>query len=213
MICVSIADVSVNEATQIINENELSEVRMDRLNACMDDIKSLFSLKGKTIATYRPVDGLDEETRKKALILAIESGASYVDVEVEAADDFKADIIVAARRKNCSVIVSYHDFTKTPVMRELEQVLNWCYESGADIAKVACRVNSIEDNAKLLSVYSMNKNVISIGMGELGRITRIAAPLLGAPFTYASINRERRTAPGQIDSESLKNIIRMISEA
>jgi len=213
MICVSIADVSVNEATQIINENELSEVRMDRLNACMDDIKSLFSLKGKTIATYRPVDGLDEETRKKALILAIESGASYVDVEVEAADDFKADIIAAARRKNCSVIVSYHDFTKTPVMRELEQVLNWCYESGADIAKVACRVNSIEDNAKLLSVYSMNKNVISIGMGELGRITRIAAPLLGAPFTYASINRERRTAPGQIDSESLKNIIRMISEA
>lgn len=213
MICVSIADVSIKEAEKIITENELSEVRLDRLKAGNDEIKSIFSSKGKTIATYRPVEGLDEESRKNALILAIESGASYVDVEVEASDSFKADIIAAARKNKCMVIVSYHDFTKTPVMRELEQVLTWCYESGADIAKVACRVNSVEDNARLLSVYSMNRNVISIGMGELGRITRIAATLLGAPFTYASIDRERITAPGQMDSASLKNIIRMISEA
>lgn len=213
MICVSIADVSIKEAEKIITENELSEVRLDRLKAGNDEIKSIFSSKGKTIATYRPVEGLDEESRKNALILAIESGASYVDVEVEASDSFKADIIAAAGKNKCMVIVSYHDFTKTPVMRELEQVLTWCYESGADIAKVACRVNSVEDNARLLSVYSMNRNVISIGMGELGRITRIAATLLGAPFTYASIDRERITAPGQMDSASLKNIIRMISEA
>jgi 3-dehydroquinate dehydratase-1 len=98
-------------------------------------------------------------------------------------------------------------------MRELEQVLNWCLESKPDIAKISCRVNSIEDNARLLSIYSFNKNVISIGMGELGRITRIAATLLGAPFTYAAIDKSRRAAPGQIDAAALKNIINMISEA
>jgi len=213
MICVSIADVALDEAENIIKENEICEVRLDRLKADSAGIKRLFSTKGKTVATYRPAEGLDESARMEALILAIESGASFVDIEVEADDSFKAGIKKAAAGKECLVIVSYHDFNKTPVMRELEQVLNWCFESGADIAKISCRVNSIEDNARLLSLYSLNKKVISIGMGELGKITRIAAPLLGAPFTYASIDKSRKTAPGQIDAAQLRNIINIISES
>ena len=213
MICISIADVTAAEAAQIVNANELCEVRIDRLKLGSDDIKSLFSAKGKTIATYRPSEGVSESTRIGTLLLAIRSGAAYVDIEVETGDLFKDEIIKAARKYGCKVITSYHDFVKTPVMRELEQVLNWCLESSPDIAKISCRVNSIEDNARLLSIYSLNKNVISIGMGELGRITRIAATLLGAPFTYAANDKSRRTAPGQIDASTLKNIISMMSEA
>ncbi len=48
------------------------------------------------------------------------------------------------------------------------------------------------------------------GMGKDGRITRIAAPLLGAPFTYASLDNTRETASGQLDSRTLKQIIDMI---
>jgi 3-dehydroquinate dehydratase-1 len=47
-------------------------------------------------------------------------------------------------------------------------------------------------------------------MGKDGRITRIAAPLLGAPFTYASLDNTRETASGQLDSRTLKQIIDMI---
>lgn len=213
MICVSITDVSSAEAAKIISENELCEVRIDKLRLGSDDIKPLFSMKGKTIATYRPSEGLKESARIEALLLAIQSGAAFVDIEVETDDLYKSEIIKSAKKHGCRVIASYHDFVKTPVMRELEQILNWCFESGADIAKIACQVNSIEDNARLLSIYSLNKNVISIGMGELGRITRIAATLLGAPFTYAAIDSSRKTAPGQIDIASLKKIISMISEA
>ena len=213
MICVSIADVNAVEAKKIITENELCEVRMDKLKLGSDDIKSLFSTKGKTIATFRPSEDIDESARIESLILAIQSGAAYIDIEVETDDLFKSEIIQAAQKHKCSVIASYHDFTKTPVMRELEQILTWCFECGADIAKIACRVNSVEDNARLLSIYSLNKNVISIGMGELGKITRIAATLLGAPFTYAAIDSTRKTAPGQIDTVSLKKIISMIADA
>jgi 3-dehydroquinate dehydratase-1 len=213
MICVSIADVTAAEAKKIVDENELCEVRIDKLKLGSDDIKSIFSVKGKTIATYRPSEGVSESTRIGTLLLAIRSGAAYVDIEVETGDLFKDEIIKAARKHGCRVITSYHDFVKTPVMRELEQVLNWCLESSPDIAKIACQVNSIEDNARLLSIYSFNKNVISIGMGELGKITRVAAVLLGAPFTYAAIDAGRKTAPGQIDLVTLKKIVSMISEA
>lgn len=213
MICISIADVTADEAKKIITENELCEVRMDKITLTSEDIKSVFSAGGKTIATYRPSEGLGESARIASLALAIQSGASYVDIEVETDELFKAELVRQAKKYGCRVIISYHDFTKTPVMRELEQILNWCFESSPDIAKIACQVNSIEDNARLLSIYSFNKNVISIGMGELGKITRIAATLLGAPFTYAAIDSSRKTAPGQMDTASLKKIINMISEA
>lgn len=210
MICVSIADLSVSEAIKIIESNELSEVRLDRIKFTAGDIEKIFSTNNKTIATYRPVDTVNDNDRKKTLIDAINAGATYVDIEVENNDEFKNEIIEAARLKNCKIIISYHDYSKTPVMRELEQIMKWCYESNGDIVKIACHVDSVEGCSRLLSLYSYGKPVISIGMGHEGKITRIAATLLGAPFTYASIDESKKTAPGQFDSEKLKTIIDMI---
>ncbi len=210
MICVSIADLSVSEAIKIIESNELSEVRLDRIKFGTGDVQKLFSTKNKTIATYRPGENVTDDVRKKTLIEAINAGATYVDIEVENNDGFKNEIIEAARLKNCKTIVSYHDYTKTPVIRELEQIMRWCIESKGDIAKIACHVDSIEGCSRLLSLYSYGNPIISIGMGQEGKITRIAATLLGAPFTYASIDDSKKTAPGQFDSEKLKTIIDMI---
>lgn len=210
MICVSIADLSVTEAIKIIGSNELSEVRLDRIKFSSGDIQKLFSTGNKTIATYRPCESVTDDQRIKVLIEAINAGASYVDIEVENEDSFKNRVIEAARLKKCMTIVSYHDYTKTPVTSELEQIMKWCFESKCDIAKIACHVDSIESCSRLLSLYSYGKPVISIGMGQQGKITRIAATLLGAPFTYASIDDSKQTAPGQLDSVKLKTIIGMI---
>jgi len=210
MICVSIADLSVSEAIKIIESNELSEVRLDRIKFSNEDIKKMFSAENKTIATYRPVDNVSDSERKKILIEAVNAGAAYVDIEVENDDNFKAEIIEAAKLKNCKTIISYHNYEKTPVIRELEQIMRWCFESNGDIAKIACHVYSVEGCSRLLSLYSYGNPIISIGMGHEGKITRIAATLLGAPFTYASIDDSKKTAPGQFDSEKLKTIIDMI---
>jgi len=210
MICVSIADVSIPEALKIIGENELSEVRLDRINFSREDIEKLFSSGNKTVVTYRPVESVTEAERMSVLVQAVNAGASYIDIEVENNDKFKNEIIEAAVLKNCKVIMSYHNYIKTPAMRELELIMKWCFESRVDIGKIACQVNSKGDCSRLLSLYSYEKPVISIGMGEMGRITRIAAVLLGAPFTYASIDSSKQTAPGQLEYEKLKTIIGMI---
>ncbi len=133
---------------------------------------------------WPPSDQLTGQMMGKKNILksAIRHGASYIDIEVESNDAYKNELKKAAADAGCESIVSYHDYEKTPVMRELEQIISWCFEGGADLAKIACQVNSISDAARLLSLYSLGKPVISIGMGEAGRITRIAAPLLGAPL-------------------------------
>jgi hypothetical protein len=86
MICISIADVTIDEAINIIKDNELSEVRLDRLTFNKDDITKLFSSKNSTIATYRPTESVTEIERKDRLIAAINAGAKYVDIEVESSD-------------------------------------------------------------------------------------------------------------------------------
>ena len=213
MVCLSIADVSADEAMDILSRVNLAELRLDRINFDKKDIKRLFSTRTKTIVTYRQNEKIDENERKNILIEAIKNGASMVDIEVENSDDFKNEIIKAAEKNKSTVIISYHDFEKTPVMRELEQILNWCFESGADIAKIACQANNAEDAARILALYSFGKPLISIGMGDAGKITRIAAPLLGAPFTYASLEKNKQTAPGQIEADKLESIIKMIQES
>ncbi|HPF04769.1 MAG TPA: type I 3-dehydroquinate dehydratase [Spirochaetota bacterium] len=209
MICVSIADVTADEACRIIREHEISEVRLDRIKFSDSDLEKIFT-SGKTVATFRPVDGIDDEKRINILKAAIKHGASYIDIEVENNDAYKNELKETAAITGCKTIVSYHDYKKTPVMRELEQLITWCFEGGADLAKIACQANSMSDAARLLSLYSLGKPVISIGMGKEGKITRIAASLLGAPFTYASLDAARETAPGQIDAAKLKQIIDMI---
>lgn len=213
MVCLSIADVSADEAMNILSRVNLAELRLDRINFDKKDIKRLFSTRTKTIVTYRQNEKTDKNERKDILIEAIKSGASMVDIEVENSDDFKNEIIETAKKNKSTVIISYHDFEKTPVIRELEQILNWCFESGADIAKIACQANNAEDAARILALYSFGKPLISIGMGDAGKITRIAAPLLGAPFTYASLVKSKQTAPGQIEADKLESIIKMIQES
>jgi 3-dehydroquinate dehydratase type I len=185
-------------------------VRLDRLVFNKDDIAKLFASKNKTIATYRPADKVTESERKEWLIAAINAGAGYVDIEVESGDDFKNDIITVAKSKGCKIIVSYHDYNKTPLANELEEIIKWCFDSKCDIAKICCHVNSSEECARLLSLYSYGNAIIYIGMGDIWKITRIASLLLGAPFTYASIDDNKKTAPGQINSRKLKEILNMI---
>ena len=52
--------------------------------------------------------------------------------------------------------------------------------------------------------------MVVIGMGREGLITRVAAPFLGAEFTFASPGKGKETAPGQLSRAELANLIDQI---
>jgi 3-dehydroquinate dehydratase-1 len=83
---------------------------------------------------------------------------------------------------------------------------------GADIAKLATFSKSKADNARLLSLYSNDKPIVALGMGETGKITRLMAPLLGAEFTFAAMDDGQPTAPGQITYSNMKEILNKLSQ-
>jgi len=210
MICVSLSDCTADECATAAAKHEMAEVRMDRVSGLDgESIKRIFSQKSKLVAACRPGKMPDPE-RKGLLLMAIAAGASYVDVEVDASDAYKQEIISAAKERGCKVIVSYHDFAKTPVKEELDQIVGWCFDSGADIAKIACAANSGRDSARLLGLLDTERPIIAIGMGMKGRITRVAAPLLGSPFTFASMAKGKEAAPGQLEEKEMRKVLEVL---
>jgi 3-dehydroquinate dehydratase type I len=86
------------------------------------------------------------------------------------------------------LIISFHDYDGTPsVTTNSEGIIRKARLMGADIVKIATLANSPTDSAVVLKpLYSNNNDLIAFCMGKEGIITRIAAPLLGAEFTFAA---------------------------
>jgi 3-dehydroquinate dehydratase type I len=212
MICVALSETDFEKCFELSKKFDLSEIRLDLTKFDLSQVKKIFSSEAKLIATCRPGE-ISEESRKEILKSAIIAGAAYVDIEFETDYGFKQEIISTAVSNKCDVIISYHNFEFTPPREQLKIIASQSFDMGANVAKIACMVNKPEDNAALLSVYELGKRIVSVGMGEIGKISRIASPFLGAEFTFASASDEFATAPGQLSYTKLKTIIELFKNS
>lgn len=207
MICVSLSDLSIRECLSILKNVKFAEVRMETMDLDLEDILKIFSSHSRLIATCRPGSYKPEDCLKR-LSAAIGAGAAYVDIEWDAEEAYREELIKEARSQRCAVIISFHDFKRTPPKKELQAVVESCFKAGADIAKIACTTLSEKDCARLLGLLDDPRKLVVIGMGEIGRITRLAAPLLGSPFTYAAWKPGMETAPGQLVKEDIESFLK-----
>jgi len=212
MICTSIAEPTIEKCLEALKGLNFAEIRLDKMLIETKEVERIFSLPKKLIATCRPNAKADSE-QKSLLIAAIEAGASFVDIEIDADDKYRAEIVQKAHASGCQVIISYHNYEKTPDRAELMHSVKSCFDSGADIAKIACQVHSQKDNSRLLGLLEYERRLIVTGMGNKGKICRIIAPLLGSPFTYASQETGKETAPGQLDTRTLEDLLQRIKNA
>jgi 3-dehydroquinate dehydratase I len=196
MICISIGNINLIREVNSLQPS-LVEIRYDMMRREPEEVKELLGDTILQVATCRPGHYRDSQ-RSDILIRAIAAGAVYVDVEIESSRDFIGEIARAAKTRRTHLIISYHNFNETPQREELLKILSGCYESGADIAKISCTVNSRSDAARLLSLYEEPGRKIVVGMGDSGKITRLAAIELGAEFTFAALSEDTATAPGQL---------------
>lgn len=206
MVCVAISETNVDKCLEVLNNVEMAEIRLDLTDYDMEDIKRVFSHPTPLIATCRP-DKIGNKEQLKNLSIAIEAGAKYVDIEIEATKSIQSQIIELARKNECKIIISYHNYKETPILPALQAIVDECFSLGADIAKLTTLSKSNADNARLLSLYNYDKPIVAFGMGETGKITRIMAPLLGAEFTFAAMDEGEATAPGQITYSKMKKIL------
>ncbi len=205
-VCVSLTALSTPETIRKLRMFKLAEIRLDGMKLKREEVREIFSLRLQLIATCRP-GNMTEKGRAELLVEAIDAGASYVDVEIESRKWYRELIVSKAREKGCKVIISYHNYEETPSDSALNKVIEKARRYGGDIIKIACEANSLSDSARLLGLLGHQSGLIVIGMGKLGRITRVVAPILGAPFTFASLSDGKETAEGQMDFGKTLEII------
>ncbi len=102
----------------------------------------------------------------------------------------------------CRKIRSIHDFERTPNSDEIVSMLS---EGDQEISKGAFMTSSFTD---LHSIMGASKNLkrkhVILGMGEIGKITRIRQSLLGNEFTFGYVGTP--TAPGQLSADELERL-------
>lgn len=211
-ICVSIAEPSLGACRAALADVAFAEIRLDAVSGLTpDDVRALFSSKIPCVATCRP-GACSEALRLELLLAAVEAGARYVDVELEADDAHRKRVVEAARASGCKVIVSHHDYAETPAREALVKIVDACFAAGADVAKVACQANDEADAARLLGLLDDPRRLVVVGMGEKGAITRVAGPLLGGEFTFAALREGAQTAPGQLTADELERRMQALGE-
>jgi len=216
-VCVTIAGSNpkkiVKQLRMALANSDYAELRLDFLKP--NQIPFCLTLSKKyikrCICTLRPKSeggnfhGTEEE-RISILKLIAEFEPYLLDVEyntLERNQELRKYLIYI----KTSVLVSWHNFVKTPESQVLKTMFKKMSKFSNNI-KIVTNAKSIDDTIRILSLYR-NKpkkiNLISFAMGEHGRISRILCAKMGSPYTYVSLDKP--IAPGQFSLKEMKSIL------
>jgi 3-dehydroquinate dehydratase-1 len=147
-------------------------------------------------------------------LLSLKDGPDAVDIELSAEKIERDSTVKVAKTHGKTVIISAHDFSRTPSSQEMKVTLEKAFLAGADIAKLAVMPHSMRDTLDLLDVAldarNAGRTVCTIAMGKLGKHTRAIAPLYGSVLTYASVENSMSSAPGQLPVDELKRVMELL---
>ncbi len=137
----------------------------------------------------------------------------WLDVEMFRDQKVVSEIVQKAHQKKVLVVMSNHDFQKTPNQDEIEKRLLKQDQMGADVLKIAVMPKSKQDvftlmNATLKVSQKTTKPLLTMSMGQLGTISRVATANMGGSYSFGMIGQA--SAPGQIDVTKLKQILQTV---
>ena len=214
--CVSIAEKTPRKLNQVVKsalkKSDYVELRFDFLKPekvpeALELVKKYLK---RSVCTLRPKSegGKFSGTEKERLAiikLIAEYNPFMVDVEYNALKKNKS-LVNYLKKTKTPVLVSWHDFKKTPSVLTLNKMLNQMAKFSKNI-KIVTNAKLVEDSAHVLSLYARVStiNLIAFAMGEYGKMSRILCLYLGSPFTYVSLGKP--IAPGQFSLAEVKSII------
>ncbi len=225
LICTPIQEKSQKTVLKRVQElkkkTDLAEVWLDQIKDL--DLKSLIKkaplplvLVCKKPAEKGAFKGSDA---RLAAILSdsCKFGAKYVDIPLVGLRNKDYGLSKVIRnKKQTKIIISHHDFKKTPTLAWMLKTAHEMKKKGADIVKIAVMARSLEDAFTVISLAQILQAEkiphILIGMGKKGILTRIITPFLGGTIMFAPLKTSKSTASGQLTVEELKKAWSLIKK-
>ncbi len=211
-ICAVIVDNDFEAVKRAEPLVDLFEVRMDLIG---DGWRELVEqLRKPWIACNRSADEGgswrgSESKRRDELLEAVELGADIIDIELVTGN---LKEIVPLIKKKAKCLLSFHDLKGTPPLDRMREIVQRELETGADICKVTSTARRFEDNLTVLQLISefSGIKIVSFAMGDSGLVSRVLCPLVGGDFTYASIEKGKESAAGQMTVGDLRKLYEMV---
>jgi len=155
----------------------------------------------------------DQEYEKIYAEYLKKSFMQLLDIEMFRDQAAVAKLTKLAHQKKVLVVMSNHDFDKTPSEQEIVSRLLKQDQMGADILKIAVMPKSKQNvftlmNATLKVSEQSKKPLLTMSMGRLGTISRIATANMGGSLSFGMIGEA--SAPGQIDVTQLKQFLKTV---
>jgi 3-dehydroquinate dehydratase-1 len=212
--CVSITETTPRRLKETLydalKKSEYAEIRFDflRPEAVPEALQLVKKHLRRCVCTLRPkAEGGrfrgNEAERASILKLIAEYNPYLIDIEYSTLGKNK-ELLNYVRKTGTPILVSWHDFRKTPPLSRLAEKLQQMKKISKHV-KIVTTARSVVDTTTVLSLYrKQNSNLVAFAMGNFGRISRILCLYLGSPYTYVSLGRP--VAPGQFSLDEVKSL-------
>jgi 3-dehydroquinate dehydratase type I len=200
---------------------DMIELRMDGL--AQEDLEPLMAARTLPVLVTnrkKAEGGLfagTERQRIKCLKRAVALGCELVDIELSTGEKTIQTLADMASDwgGRTKLLISYHHFEETPPEVVLKKKVEAAERLGAGFVKIATLARRPEDNLRVLGLIpfagKMGLKIVAFCMGDLGRFSRIASPLLGASFTFSSLSKGAESAPGQMTAAEMRRVCEILS--
>ncbi|WP_079475243.1 type I 3-dehydroquinate dehydratase [Marinococcus halophilus] len=157
----------------------------------------------------------DEETIELILEAVHSKNTDIVDIEGRMSSEHIAAVYQKTRECGVKMLISHHDFSRTPAAREMNRWGEEAERNGADIVKMAVMPNRKSDVLNLLGVLAELSEKLTIctaamAMGPAGIASRLVGHSFGSMMIFAS--GKESSAPGQIPLEEARLVIDIVNK-
>jgi 3-dehydroquinate dehydratase type I len=221
-ICVPIQVGTQNQAKKAMNEvigkADMAELWLDHIrNLNVGDL-----LKNKPIPVICVCKKKEAKGKFKGswndvaniLIEAIKNGAEYIDLPIQGLRTQDSGLSRLARKHKFKLILSYHDFRKTPSLKFMLKKAEEMKKKGADIVKISVMAKTLADTVQIIFLAKelQDKKIphILIAMGRVGVLSRVLTPTLGGGIMFAPLSKGKESASGQLTVDELKEAWELI---
>lgn len=113
-----------------------------------------------------------------------------------------------------NLVLSYHNFEETP--ENMMEILSELTSLAPKVVKVSVMAHNEQDVLDLMNytrgfkILNPEQEYVTISMGKVGKISRLAADLTGSSWSFASV--EQPSAPGQVSLANMRVVREILNE-